>query len=88
MLRGNCDECKKLCRKFRKFQNKMLCFSCWSRKYNRIGCTEGLKPLTLDEALNLTYEIKGRINSKGGLSVWRTFPRCLAGKKVKLILVK
>jgi hypothetical protein len=89
MLRFKCDECKKKCRKLRRYKNKMLCWKCWSIKFNKIGCfNQKRKKITLDEALNKTYYLKGRINKFNQITLTKNFPSILAGHKIRIVLIK
>jgi hypothetical protein len=46
------------------------------------------KAYTLSDALSKVYLIKSKTNGSGGLAAYVYFPKCLMGKRVRLVLVK
>lgn len=83
-----CQNCKHKIRKhgISWFKGKFLCPRCKARASILMPFVKD--PISLGEALARTYKIRNYKNKKGYIQAWRTFPSILAGKKVRLILVK
>ena len=86
-MRFICDECKKKCRKTRKTDGQCLCYKCYIKRFHKIGLGIS-KKMTLNEALNKEYKLGYQINNKGYVFAVKHFPEILAGRTVKLVLIK
>ena len=81
-----CMECNNYTKSFRSYNNKFLCYKCYI-KHVRIIREGRTKTLSLQEALNKTYEGRGYINSDGYIYSNISLPSILIGHKFKLVLV-
>ena len=80
-----CSKCKKRGKRFRRFGNKKYCFQCYQKVITIVP--GGDRANQLREALSREYEIKSSLTN-GKLIAFKHFPSILAGKKVKLVLIK
>jgi len=78
-----CMDCKKKMKKFRRYKNLFLCYTCFQKRVKIIGKEGGI---SLEKALSKTYKISGYLNKKGRLVAQRSFPPVLIGHKIKIEL--
>jgi len=46
------------------------------------------RAISLEKALNRTYVVKARTTSKGNYAGYISLPKCLVGKRIKIVLVE
>ena len=80
-------QCKKKCRRFRAYKDEFLCYRCWVKNIHIIGGFNDTQE-ALAKALDREYEINGYITKDGRIMGQRTFPACLIGRKVKVVVEK
>jgi len=88
-----CSKCKRTyrTRKVIKFHGKMLCFYCRQKtrkgkSMKSAGTSGHLRPKTLEATLKKVYDIKTAISNEGYAYGYLYLPRCMIGKKVKLVM--
>lgn len=89
-MKLKCDSCEKLRRRrgMIVYKGKFYCGVCKAKFRTNVSPVHN-PHISLEEALNKIYEIKGYLNKKNGcLSSHQSFPSILIGHKVKLVLVK
>ena len=83
-IRDTCELCNKPVRRFRIYENLMLCYKCFIKQPGIIG-NMGRPRLTLKEALDKTYYVRF-FEYKDQTAANISVSSILAGHRVKLIL--
>ncbi|MFW9872023.1 MAG: hypothetical protein ACFFG0_02900 [Candidatus Thorarchaeota archaeon] len=95
--KARCDKCGNLyrVRGLVKFKGKFLCGNCRKQLPTfraQVNASNYIKPTnlkTIEEVLNKVYEVKYYINKRGYRNGYiQSFPKCMIGKKFKIVLVK
>ncbi len=73
-------------------EGKPLCFKCWRKQngqhYINMPFKNKRKPLTIKQALERVYEVRGTVGKAGTVYGGITLPGVLAGRKIKLMVVE
>jgi len=88
-MKKKCDECKKEFNHVFEFNNKLICKLCLFKKENIIKIGYGLHNIhSIEKALLKIREVRLQMTyNKYPYGIIRT-PRCLIGKKVRLVIVE
>ncbi len=82
-----CDNCNNDYKRLTYFRGKSLCYKCYKKKAKIMPCVS--KNLTIEEALNREYTIRRYLRVKENYAYgYLHLPECLAGKKIKLVLIE
>lgn len=81
-----CEDCGKDMKRFRIHQGKFLCFGCYRKRMHIMVARDC--HLSLEKALERTYEIKGYLLGDNSIRAIMSLPSILIGHKVKLVLVE
>jgi len=80
-----CDKCGLKYKSLRPHKGKYYCYNCYITKIHRIS-PPIRAGITLDKALDKIYTINCSVGKY--IIGYLSFPRCLIGKKVKLVIVE
>lgn len=82
-----CFDCHIEHRRLYRSRGRYVCWKCHFKYVHIIGDYTSRNSISLKTALDKTYTIKGYSNGAKYMQGRLNLPRCLIGKKVKLVLI-